>query len=189
MKSSFSLLAATAVLFISSTTAAAEKNSGTLKSNYFHFSLTLTSHSSDILLHGKTAFLLKFIHSPLNLFNEKPSNETITITYSVETQNAGNSTWTSSGVLVSHLTAAGWPFQAQPAAGVPYIPEEMVTFAFNSTSPLTTVFRVTVHKKGNTTQQTSRAVLAPFQASETAGYRNVTLLDEHFNAVGEVRGQ
>lgn len=182
MQSSFSLLAVTAaLLFISPATAVTEKN-------------------SDILLHGKTAILLKFFHSPLHFFGgdeeNKTNNETTTITYTVEAQSVGNSTttstWTTAGVLVSHLTADGWPFQAQPSTGVPYHPEEMVTFWYNSSSsPLTTAFRLTVvqTKKGAHVlhQQTSRAVLAPFAATETAGYRNVTLLDGHFNAIGEVR--
>ncbi|KAH9403241.1 Glycerophosphocholine phosphodiesterase gpcpd1 [Tyrophagus putrescentiae] len=184
MQSSFSLLAVTAaaavVLFTSPATAVTEKN-------------------SDILLHGKTAILLKFFHSPLHFFggNNKTNNETTTITYTVEAQSVGNSTttstWTTAGVLVSHLTADGWPFQAQPSTGVAYHPEEMVTFWYNSSSssPLTTAFRLTVvhQEKGAHVlhQQMSRAVLAPFAATETAGYRNVTLLDGHFNAIGEVR--
>ena len=207
MQSSFSLLAVTAaLLFISPATAVTEKNSGKPNPDpilfffFFFISLHFTSFAPpDILLHGKTAILLKFFHSPLHFFggNNKTNNETTTITYTVEAQSVGNSTttstWTTAGVLVSHLTADGWPFQAQPSTGVAYHPEEMVTFWYNSSSPLATAFRLTVVQqvKGAHVlhQQMSRAVLAPFAATETAGYRNVTLLDGHFNAIGEVRGE
>lgn len=149
----------------------------------FFYKINLFYYFLDILLDGKTSIFLKFFRNPITLFNNLNSEKAIT--YYVEGQTIGNNTWNSSGVLVSHLRPENWQFVVQKTSGVVYHSNEMVTFAHNSSSPLKIAFRVTVQVEGNVY---GRAVLAPFKDDETAGFRNVTLLNEHWNAVGEVRG-
>lgn len=141
------------------------------------------NYFSDILLDRKTSIFLKFFRNSFTIFNNVSSENVIT--YSVEKQTVGANTWNSSGVLVSYIGPENWQFAPQKTGGVVYHPNEMVTFSHNSTSPLKVAFKITVQAGGNVY---GRAILAPFKNDETAGYRNVTLLDEHWNAVGEVRG-